>query len=58
MISVDWIIDYENGEMSEERIIEGFQQMINDGSVWQLQGCYGRMAKRLIEAGYCTPKAA
>ena len=58
MISVDWIMDYENGDMSEERLIEGFQEMINDGSVWSLQGSYGRMAVRLIEAGHCTAKAA
>lgn len=54
MVSVDWILEYEDGDMSEEDVISGFQNMINDGSVWQLQGCYGRMAMRLIEAGHCT----
>ena len=58
MISVDWILEYENGEMSDEDVLSGFQEMINDGSVWQLQGRYGRFAKYLIESGYCTPRAA
>lgn len=53
MISVDFIISYESGELNEEQIIEGFQEMINDGTVWQLQGCYGRMAKSLIESRHC-----
>jgi|TARA_B100002003_G_C13849538_1_gene416475 hypothetical protein len=58
MISVDWINEYENGEMSEADVISGFQQMIDDGTVWVLQGCYGRMAMRLIEAGHCTERRA
>ena len=57
MISVDWIMKYEDGQLDDEEIIEGFQQMIDDGTVWQLQGCYGRMAVRLIEAGQCTRPA-
>jgi len=57
MISVDWIMEYENGGMSDEDIITGFQHMIDDGSVWQLQGCYGRMAVNLIEGGHCTKAA-
>jgi hypothetical protein len=31
-----------------------FQEMINDGSVWELQGAYGRTAVYLIEQGICT----
>ena len=57
MVSVDWIMEYEGGEMSDEDAISGFQNMINDGSVWHLQGSYGRMAKRLIEAGHCIKAA-
>ena len=30
-----------------------FQEMIDDGSVWKLQGSYGRMATALIEDGHC-----
>lgn len=38
----------------EDAVIEGFQHLINEGTVWSLQGSYGRMAAALIEAGYCT----
>lgn len=54
--TLDFIIAYENGELTETEIINGFQELINSGLVWQLQGMYRRMASRLIEAGYCTPK--
>ncbi len=50
------IIDYECGTLSEEKTIDLFQSMIDDGSVWTLQGHYGRTAKALIDAGYCKPK--
>ena len=47
------IVAFEEGDMSDEEIIEFFQELIDDGSAWSLQGMYGRMAIRLIEAGYC-----
>ena len=34
--------------------IEAWQHLIDTGLVWQLQGWYGRTAKRLIDEGYCT----
>jgi len=54
MPSIDFIIRFENGEAEEEEVITEFQNMINSGMVWQLQGFYGRTAARLIEAGLCT----
>jgi hypothetical protein len=51
---VDKILAYESGEMTEKETIEFFQELINDGSAWSLQGHYGRTAAALIEAGYCT----
>jgi len=45
---------YEAGELDEDQIVAGFQQLIDSGLVWQLQGHYGRTAKALIDAGYCT----
>jgi len=51
--SVSFIIKYENGELFEADIIQGFQELINSGLVWELQGSYGRTAARLIEGGYC-----
>jgi len=50
---VDKIIAYENGEMSEGEIINFFQELIDTGLAWTLQGSYGRMAMALIKAGHC-----
>jgi hypothetical protein len=50
---VGFVMAYENGELDEDKIIEGFQHLIDKGIVWELQGSYGRMAKSLIDAGYC-----
>lgn len=51
--SVGFIMDFEGGELDEDQIAEGFQHLIDDGIVWQLQGSYGRMAADLINAGIC-----
>ena len=53
---VGFIIDFESGECNDEQIVEGFQHLIDSGLVWQLQGCYGRTATALIEAGHCVAK--
>jgi len=51
---IDLIIKYENNELETyDQIIALFQELIDAGVVWQLQGHYGRTAKVLIEAGYC-----
>ena len=47
------IIAYEDGELDEEQTVDMFQRMIDTGLAWQLQGCYGRAAARLIEDGLC-----
>ena len=53
---LDFIMAWEAGEIeSEDDLVTGIQSMIDDGTVWQLQGSYGRMADRLITAGYCQP---
>lgn len=49
---VSSIIRFESGEMgSEEEVIEFFQELVDSGLAWQLQGSYGRLAQRLIENG-------
>jgi len=39
---------------NEEQTIEAWQYLIDTGLAWTLQGCFGRQAKTLIEAGICT----
>lgn len=55
--TVQFIMDFEGGELDTDEVIEGFQHLIDTGLVWQLQGSYGRAATALIQQGYCTPKA-
>jgi hypothetical protein len=38
---------------SEEQVIEAWQQLIDTGLAWRLQGWFGRTAMKLIEAGVC-----
>jgi hypothetical protein len=47
---------WEDGTLDEQATIELFQRLIDNGMAWSLQGCYGRQAAALIEAGYCTRK--
>lgn len=47
------LIAFEEGTLSKEDTIALFQRLIDDGSVWKLQGSYGRTAMDLIEAGRC-----
>jgi len=53
MVDVSRIMEYEDDSMSAEDIVVMFQEMIDDGSVWSLQGHYGRTAAALIKTGYC-----
>ena len=53
---LDFILQYKNGELSEDGIIAGFQELINSGDAWSLQGHYGRTARALIESGACHTK--
>lgn len=48
---VDRIIDFEHGELDEDEIVELFQELVDTGLAWQLQGTYGRTAANLIKVG-------
>jgi hypothetical protein len=47
------IMDYEGGEQEDNDTVAMFQKMIDNGSVWRLQGSYGRQAMELIKSGQC-----
>jgi len=54
---VDKIIAWETGEMTDEvEVISFFQELIDTGKAWTLQGSYGNMAVALIEQGHCHTK--
>jgi hypothetical protein len=51
---IDNIIAWESGELDNWETIQFFAKLIKTGEVWGLQGCYGRTAHDLIEAGYIS----
>ena len=40
---------------NEGEYLRAWQQLIDTGMVWTLQGWFGRIAMHLIEDGHCTP---
>jgi hypothetical protein len=50
------IMRYESGEMDGDEMVAFFQELIDSGFAWELQGSYGRTAQHLIDTGLCTPK--
>lgn len=56
MDTVDFVLAYESGELEQGEIVSGFQELIDSGLAWQLQGHYGRVAEKLIEMGLCQKK--
>lgn len=37
----------------EKQYYQAWQQLINTGLAWKLQGWFGRTANQLIKEGYC-----
>lgn len=56
----DWlgtIVDYEMGLLNEDETIQLFQNLVDTGMAWSLQGRYGRIARALIDNGTITQVA-
>lgn len=51
MAQLDMMMAWEAGNLDEDETIELFQELLDIGLVWQLQGAYGRQAASLIRAG-------
>lgn len=51
---VSLIMEFESGDLSDDKTLELFQHLVDTGMAWSLQGFYGRTAERLIEAGLIT----
>jgi len=45
------ITSFEFGELDTDEIVILFQDLVDDGIVWELQGNYGRLAARLLKTG-------
>lgn len=52
---VDSLSRLDYGELDEEETIELFQNLVDTGLAWQLQGRIGRQAMAMIEDGTITP---
>ena len=50
--TIDYIIDYESGQLDDYSVLELFSHLIKNGMAWSLQGHYGRTATSLIENDY------
>lgn len=48
---IDKILKFEAGEMSDDEAVAFFQELVNTGLAWRLQGHYGRLARELIKQG-------
>ena len=53
---VDKIMAYEQGDMDVPDQVEFFQDLIDTGMVWELQGHYGRVAQEMSRAGVCQAR--
>ena len=56
MDQIGQIIAYEQGDLNEDETVELFQNLVDSGLAWKLQGAYGRQAARLIKAGLIHQK--
>lgn len=43
-----------DGDATEDELLDVYQELINTGQAWQLEGAVGRAAMSLIESGKCV----
>ncbi len=48
------LMSFEDGQLDNKELIDLFQELVNNGMAWQLQGFYGRTAIALINEGLVT----
>lgn len=53
MSLADMLVKLDQGELSNEDVVNLFQMVITDGRIWRMAACWQRLAGKLIEAGYC-----
>mgnify|MGYP003332026892 CR=1 FL=1 len=51
---VDKLMAWESGDLEFTETLELFSELIKEGTAWQLQGSYGRVASVLIDNGYIS----
>jgi hypothetical protein len=54
---LDTMIEWEEGQLTDQETIDLFQKLVDSGVAWELQGAYGRMAAYLINEGHVTGRA-
>lgn len=52
----DKMLAYEQNNMEEQEMIEFFQELLDTGLAWELQGHYGRATQALLDLGYIKLK--
>lgn len=55
---VSFITSFENGELDQQDIINGFQHLLDSGIVYHLQGTYQHTLQSLIDAGLVIPPSS
>ena len=51
---LDLIMEFENGTLAFDGVLDLFARLIRNGQAWTLQGSYGRTAVDLINSGLIT----
>jgi len=47
------VSNFYDDDQTEDELIENFQELINSGTAWKLEGSVGRQAMALIRDGKC-----